>query len=141
MSSAPRDNAAHRFPVSVKGIVVRDGAVVLVYNGRDEWELPGGKLELDEEPAECVAREIAEELGLAVRAVSLVDAWVYRIAPGTDVLVVSYGCVESTRREPVLSDEHRALRWVPLTELDALAIPAGYVRSIRAWVARDGQGA
>ena len=42
----PGDNDAYRFPVSVKGIVVRDGAVVLVHNQRDEWELRGGKLEI-----------------------------------------------------------------------------------------------
>ena len=141
MTSSPRDNAAHRFPVSVKGIVIRDGAVVLVYNARDEWELPGGKLELDEEPGACVAREIEEELGLAVRAVGLVDAWVYRIASGTDVLVISYGCVETAPREPMLSDEHRALRWVPLAALDSLPMPAGYVRSSRAWASRAAERA
>lgn len=41
----------HLFPVSVKGVVVRDGRVLLLRNERDEWELPGGKLELGEEPA------------------------------------------------------------------------------------------
>jgi 8-oxo-dGTP pyrophosphatase MutT (NUDIX family) len=50
MPESPSDNDAFRFPVSVKGIVVRDGAVVLVRNRRDEWELPGGKLELGESP-------------------------------------------------------------------------------------------
>ena len=43
----PRDNDAYRFPVSVKGIVVRDGAVVLLHNRRGEWELPGGKLRVE----------------------------------------------------------------------------------------------
>jgi hypothetical protein len=33
----------HLFPVSVKGVVVRDGRVLLLRNERDEWELPGGK--------------------------------------------------------------------------------------------------
>jgi hypothetical protein len=51
MPNRSADNDAYRFPVSVKGIVVRDGAVVLVRNRRDEWELPGGKLELNESPS------------------------------------------------------------------------------------------
>jgi len=38
----------HLFPVSVKGVVVRDGRVLLLRNERDEWELPGGKLDLGE---------------------------------------------------------------------------------------------
>ena len=38
MNGPPRDNDAYRFPVSVKGIVIRGGDVVLVKNRRDEWE-------------------------------------------------------------------------------------------------------
>ena len=55
----PRDNEAYRFPVAVKGVVIRNGDVILLRNDRDEWELPGGKLELCESPEECLAREIA----------------------------------------------------------------------------------
>src|SRR3954465_7939146 len=36
---APADNDAYRFPVSVKGVVLRDGKVILARNERDEWEL------------------------------------------------------------------------------------------------------
>jgi 8-oxo-dGTP pyrophosphatase MutT (NUDIX family) len=45
----------HAFPVSVKGAAVQGGKVLLLRNERDEWELPGGKLEVGEEPADCVA--------------------------------------------------------------------------------------
>ena len=33
----------HAFPVSVKGVTVQGGRVLLLQNERDEWELPGGK--------------------------------------------------------------------------------------------------
>lgn len=33
------------YPVSIKGVVVRDGRVLLLKNERDEWELPGGRIE------------------------------------------------------------------------------------------------
>ena len=32
------------FPVSIKGVLVEAGRVVLLENERDEWELPGGRL-------------------------------------------------------------------------------------------------
>jgi mutator protein MutT len=134
MAMPPGDNRAYRFPVSVKGIIVRDRAIILLHNERDEWELPGGKLELSETPEECVAREIQEELQLVIRPVSLVDAWVYTIVPGTHVVIITYGCIETARREPVISEEHDRMRWVPLSELDNLTMPAGYKRSIRSWV-------
>jgi 8-oxo-dGTP pyrophosphatase MutT (NUDIX family) len=56
------------FPVSVKGVAVQDGKVLLLRNERDEWELPGGKLEVGEDPADCVVREISEESGWPVTA-------------------------------------------------------------------------
>jgi 8-oxo-dGTP pyrophosphatase MutT (NUDIX family)/RimJ/RimL family protein N-acetyltransferase len=133
----PRDNDAYRFPVSVKGVVVREGAVTLLYNRRGEWELPGGKLELSETPEQCVAREIEEELQLTVEASQLVDAWVYTITPGTHVLVLTYGCVETTKRQAVISHEHMRLRWVPLEEVELLTMPAHYKQSIRSWVSRS----
>jgi mutator protein MutT len=130
------DNAAYRFPVSVKGVVIRDGAVILLHNSRAEWELPGGKLELAETPEECVAREIEEELQLSVEPRELLDVWRYTISTGVHVLIVTYGCVETREREAMLSHEHSRLRWVPLSELDSVAMPEGYRSSIRRWAAR-----
>ena len=129
----PSDNDAHRFPDSVKGILLRADTVVLVKNRRDEWELPGGKLELGEPPEGCVAREIEEELGLDVEAVAPVDAWVYAIAEGIHVLIVTYGCVERGERAAVLSDEHTQLAWVELAKVERLRMPDGYKRSIARW--------
>lgn len=138
MTTTPGDNDAYRFPVSVKGVVIRDGKVILVRNERDEWELPGGKLELSESPKECLAREISEELRLVVEPESILDSWVYTIAPGVQVLVVTYGCAESSHGEAVLSDEHKELRWFPLAEVDGLRMPDGYKKSIRSWSTRVG---
>jgi 8-oxo-dGTP pyrophosphatase MutT (NUDIX family) len=73
MTYQPRDNEAHRFPVAVKGILIRDGNVILLRNERDEWELPGGKLEPSESPEQCLAREVAEELQLDVVPQSILD--------------------------------------------------------------------
>ena len=42
---APVVPATRTFPVSVKGVAVQAGKVLLLENERAEWELPGGKLE------------------------------------------------------------------------------------------------
>lgn len=125
-----------RFPVSVKGVVLRAGRVVLLRNERDEWELPGGKLEVGETPEACVAREIAEELGLAVDAAQILDCWLYEPLPGAFVVIVTYGCAEREVQAATLSDEHGELGWFGLDELDELRMPEGYRRSIRAWSER-----
>jgi 8-oxo-dGTP pyrophosphatase MutT (NUDIX family) len=120
----------------VKGVVIRGGKVILLRNERDEWELPGGKLELSESPERCLARELEEELGLEIEPESLLDSWIYTIVPGVDVLILTYGCLESSLKEAVLSDEHKALRWFPLAEIDSLRMPEGYKTSIRSWSTR-----
>ena len=133
----PDDNRAYRFPVSVKGVIIRDARVVVLRNERDEWELPGGKLEPGESPEQCVVREIVEELGLDVSASAILDSWLYEITPAVRVLIVTYGCVERSRRAAVMSDEHKALTWMPLDQLAASRMPDGYKRSVRAWADRQ----
>jgi 8-oxo-dGTP pyrophosphatase MutT (NUDIX family) len=120
----------------VKGVVIRGGKVILLRNERDEWELPGGKLELSESPEQSLAREMAEELGLMIEPESILDSWVYTIVPGVNVLILTFGCLESSLDEAVLSDEHKELRWFPLAEIDSLRMPEGYKTSIRSWSAR-----
>ncbi len=131
-----------RWPVSVKGIVSSGDHVLLLLNERDEWELPGGRLESGESPEQCVAREIHEETGLTVTVEGIVDAWVYTVLPQREVLIVTYGCAElsgggSGRDLPPLavSDEHRVARWVPVATVADLPLPDGYVRSIQATLA------
>src|SRR5271154_3930176 len=54
------------FPaISIKGVLIEDGSVVLLENERGEWELPGGRPEPGEDAATCLVREFAEELGAA----------------------------------------------------------------------------
>ena len=136
MTRAPNDNRSHRFPVSVKGVVVIEDRVVLLRNEREEWELPGGKLDPGETPERCVIREIEEELGLVTRIGPILDSWVYRIRPGVEVLIVSYGCFLDTPREIRLSHEHKAVARFARGDIDALPMPAGYKSTIHRWFDR-----
>jgi 8-oxo-dGTP pyrophosphatase MutT (NUDIX family) len=124
------------FPVSVKGVLIRDGRVLLLKNEREEWELPGGKLELGEEPPVCVAREITEETGLPVTTGPILDAWQYHIREGRDVLIVTYGCHPEGSQSPTLSNEHKEVGFFTQAEVGDLDMPAGYKHSIQSWFAR-----
>ncbi|MGQ3069948.1 MAG: NUDIX hydrolase [Ferrovibrionaceae bacterium] len=123
--------------VSVKGVVLLAGRAALLMNERDDWELPGGRLEPGEEPETCVVREIAEELGLVARDPVLLDVWLYRIPDKGDVLIVTYG-VTVDEAPARISDEHRALGLFTAAEMSALPMPEGYRRSIRDWMSRCG---
>jgi len=129
---------ATRFPVSIKGVVLLGARVVLLQNERDEWELPGGKLEAGEDPEACLAREIAEELSIRVEVGRLLDCWRYEVA-GSEVVIVTYGCLTADRTV-TRSAEHRAAGVFAVEAIDALKMPEGYRRSIRAWRQLVGTG-
>ncbi len=122
--------------VSVKGVLVRDGRVLLLKNERDEWELPGGKLEAGEEPPACVAREIAEETGLTVTTGPILDAWQYHVGEGRDVLIVTYGCHLNGSDSPTISEEHSEIGFFAPADVAGLRMPSGYKRSIQSWFKR-----
>ncbi|GHP00608.1 NUDIX hydrolase [Reticulibacter mediterranei] len=141
MSSVPQPEGRvpHQFPVSVKGIVHHNGKVVLLKNERDEWELPGGKLELGEAPEVCVIREIEEEIGLVAQAGALIDAWVYHIFEGRDVLILTYGCITAPFSQITHSPEHKAVGLFSPEEIPSLRMPEGYKRSIASWSLHTGR--
>jgi len=123
------------FPVSVKGVVPTRRGVVLLKNERDEWELPGGRLEARETPRECIEREVLEETGLAVHAERLLDAWLYEVLPSRHVLVLAYGCRVLEDRKLSLSAEHLEVGAFGAEELAGLRMPREYLKAIRAsWV-------
>lgn len=116
----------------MKGVVTIDGRICLLFNERDEWELPGGKLEPGEDPRSCLAREIDEELGLQAVPERILDSWLYRIVPGVEVVIVTYACAPLSGVTPRLSHEHKKLGLFALDEIEALNMPDGYKASIRA---------
>jgi 8-oxo-dGTP pyrophosphatase MutT (NUDIX family) len=124
------------FPVSIKGVLVEAGRVALLENERDEWELPGGRLEPGEAPETCLVREFAEELGAVVEVARIIDCWLYEVLPRREVVIITYGVNRRDKRELRVSDEHRRFGLFTPHEIEALRIPEGYRRSIRAWLVR-----
>ena len=114
----------------------RPARVLLLRNEREEWELPGGKLELGEDPAACVGREISEETGWAVRVGSILDSWQYHIRDGVDVLIVTYGCFVDDDSPITVSAEHKEARLFTADEIAGLPMPDAYRRSVHDWFAR-----
>jgi 8-oxo-dGTP pyrophosphatase MutT (NUDIX family) len=120
-------------PVSIKGVLLVDGLVVLVRNDREEWELPGGRLEDGEEHARTLEREFAEELSLSVRLVAPIDSYLFEVLPGRHVFIITYGCALIGGFQPRVSEEHTAHCLWPVERLSEIKLPAGYRNSIETW--------
>ncbi|TCC00527.1 NUDIX domain-containing protein [Micromonospora zingiberis] len=123
----------YQLPISVKLVVDYHGRVPLLKNERDEWELPGGKLEVGETPEDGVCREVAEELGLTVASVDIVDTWVYEITPLRHVFIVSYGARYMGSEDLAYSAEHKDLGVFGYDEVVGLHMPEPYKRTIARW--------
>lgn len=128
----PSDFFSKKYPVSVKGIVILNNRVVLLKNEREEWELPGGKIELNETAEECTIREIKEELNIDSEIMSLIDVWMYNILGKVNVLIVTYLCkpIISNSLDIQISHEHKEVRLYDFDEIKDIKMPEGYKNSI-----------
>ena len=128
------------FPISIKGVVAIRGRVVLLRNHRNEWDLPGGRIERGESPETCVAREVAEETRLDVTVGPILISDLH-VVPSThkEVFVVTYGCYPSDGATvPVLSNEHIDYALFSQVEMEGIELFPIYRRSVDAWFHRMG---
>lgn len=115
--------------------VVRDGKMCLVRQyrvalGRMTLEIPAGKIDPNEDPAVCAARELTEETGLV--AERLVPIAVSRSAPGFTNEATRIFYAEGVSQHPASPDpdEFVDVVWVPVDEVVA-AVRAGIIQDAK----------
>lgn len=107
----------------VATIVESNGRIVMhrrtVNPGAGRWTFPSGFVDRGEEVEAAARREVAEEVGLDVTNLKLVDTW--SEAGSSAVLLVFHGSAEG--QEPVIGDESSDARWFGPENLPELAFP------------------
>ncbi len=109
----------------------------------DEWELPGGKLELREEPARL--RSPRDPRGNRLASHRPGRCWIAGStisAPAADVVIVTYGChVLQHRSASVISNEHkRAALFTLRPSAGTWSCLTAISSSVATWFARLGNG-
>ena len=110
--------------VGVGGVVIHRNRVLLIRRGTEplkgEWSIPGGMLELGEELAQGVRRELREETGLDVEPLEIIAAFDRIMREGERVkyhyVIVDYVCRWKRGRLTPASDVSDA-RWVRREDL------------------------
>lgn len=120
-------------PVSIKGVLLLDDRVVLLKNSRNEWELPGGRINPGESHAQTLSREFAEELAVEVDVSEHIDSYPFEVIPGRHVQIITYGCTIAGTFAPKVSDEHTECCLWPVHRLSEINLPEGYRRSVTRW--------
>jgi 8-oxo-dGTP pyrophosphatase MutT (NUDIX family) len=123
------------YPVSIKGVLIQDGRVLLLLNERGEWDLPGGRPDPGEDHRAALVREVREETGLAVEVGALVDEHLFEVLPQRFVRIVAYACTLQADSAVALSHEHHEASWIELSTLGERVagrlLPKGYLGAIR----------
>ena len=118
-------------PVSVKAALHCPEGWVLLKNDRNEWELPGGRVdETDLTLEDVVRRECREELGVEVQVGPLVHAYLFEVVPGRRVTIVCFLAQTSESSGLSISDEHDEVAVFAPEQLADLSLPTGYRDSI-----------
>ena len=82
-----------------------------------KWEFPGGKIHIDESPAQCLKRELMEELGIEVHVGKALPQSTYPY-PDFSVTLFPFFCTIAGGR--IVLHEHKAFVWVSPADLHIL---------------------
>jgi len=115
-----------RHSVSVAGIVLDEHDRVLAIRRRDndQWQPPGGVLELGETFEDGVRREVLEETGMNVCVERLTGVY-KNMTLGVVALVFRCTVIDGT---PHTTDESRDVQWLDIAHAVALMPPTFAVR-------------
>ena len=94
---------------------LRDNKPTIMYPNR--WVLPGGYIEEDETPEHCILREVKEELGMELSAVSLFVA-----AQRSYGFEYTFWARASFCLEDIILTEGQAVRWFTRDEIRSMQL-------------------
>ncbi len=121
-----------KFFVGIKGVIEKDGKVLLIkasqqVEGRDHWEVPGGRIDADETVEEALLRELLEEVPniMNIKVHKILHAYrVQRdVKDDTSLVLIFYKVTADFDGEPRLSGEHTEYKWLNIDEACKLASP------------------
>ncbi len=112
--------------IGVKAIIEKDNKILLLKRSEkyehltNAWDIPGGRINFGEEPKEGLKREIKEETGLKLKEIKkILDASTVFKNEEKHIVRITYLCTVE-EGNPILSNEHTHIEWIPKEELKRL---------------------
>ncbi len=104
-------------------LIIFQGQLLAVQRGEGhrhalQWEFPGGKMEVNETPKECIVREIHEELQVKINPGKQLES-VNHQYPDKEIQLIPFIC--EINEAHIYLTEHVQKRWLSpneITELD-----------------------
>lgn len=109
------------FRNAAKAFIIKDGKLLLLKRRPNDphkpgaWDIPGGRLELGENPFEGLKREAQEEIKCDIKIIMPISVHNFVRDDGQAITLTIYLC-ELTGGEIKLSEEHTEYKWIDLKE-------------------------
>ena len=114
-----------RLGLAVKSFIVNDKNELLLVKRHDNeiqcpgaWEIPGGRLELGEDPFEALKRETKEETNLDIEIQNPLRVHHFERDDGQRITMISFLCRPKSN-SVVLSEEHTDYKWIEIEKANS----------------------
>jgi 8-oxo-dGTP diphosphatase len=124
---------------AVKCFLIKDNKALLVKQIKDTddlWIFPGGKLEDDESPDDCVHREMKKELGIDVEIIKRLGE-IDNVWQGRRDLLYCFVCQVMEGEISIRKEEIREAKWFLIDQLPALGPTSD--RIFKLWLREQAQ--
>lgn len=99
-----------------------------------KWELPGGKIEENESAAECLKREIIEELNIEIEIIRSFESNFHQYSHSKKIELIPFLC--SFSKDRITLKEHKDFCWMEiemLPEMDWADADIPIIRNFVQW--------
>ena len=120
--------------ISAKAVIFDGDNVLLLKSPDGTWDLPGGKIDSDEDVLDGLRREVFEETNLTVNPKQLLAIRLRSKRKRDDSMLVTFLCTLAEKSETdsiSLSDEHKSFKFIRAKRALKLPLPDRFREAIR----------
>ena len=105
------------FRIAVKSFIVNENKLLILKRRPNDvhspgnWDIPGGRLELGEDPYIGLKRETKEETGLDIEILNPLNVHHFTRDDGQKITMITFLCKLFSNRNVKLSEEHTEFKW------------------------------
>ena len=119
------DHLSDKFPIAIKAIITDDNKILCLKNERNEWDLPGGKINFNEGVEESLKREVKEETNFNIKNLNILKPLNLKFND-VSVFVLLYSAEISCDSSISVSYEHYEYNFFSKSEIKNLNMPQDY---------------
>lgn len=108
-----------KFRIATKSFVIKEGKLLILKRAFDDiqkpsiWEIPGGRLEIGEDPREGIKRETKEETGLDIEVLHPINIRHFERDDRQTITMIVFLC-KPLHDNVIISNEHSDFDWIEL---------------------------